>query len=87
MLAALLTLGAAPRCVAADSFLDPSKAQEAIPYGTTIDEGPSGKDARTPGPGTVDGSHRTAPPRGTTGSTADPGSRQERRDRETDQPR
>jgi hypothetical protein len=60
-LVALLLWGAALRCVAGDSYLDRSKAQEAIPYGTTIDAPPPRKDAGAAGRG-EDDARPTTPP-------------------------
>ena len=68
VLAALLASGPAANCLAGDGYLDRSKVQEAIPYGTTIEPPPShdagavGKDDDAP---------RTAPPSGSTSTTVD----------------
>jgi len=60
-LVALLLWGGALRGVAGESYLDPSKAQEAIPYGTTIDAPPPRDDAGATGRGENDAPPTTRP--------------------------
>jgi hypothetical protein len=75
-LVALLACVLALPCGAADGYLNRSKAQEANPYGTTIE--PPTSHERTQAIDKPDGNHphHTGPPSGTTSSTVQPESTQ-----------
>jgi len=76
---ALLVCIASPRCRAADTYLNPSKAQEANPYGTTIEPPTSGATRAT---GADDAHQATPSSKDVTSSTVPPGSGREEPGRE-----
>ena len=68
-LVALLACVPPPKCRAADSYLNRSKAQEANPYGTTIEPSTSGATGAT---GADDAHHATQPRKDVTSTTVPP---------------
>ena len=71
-LALMLASGSVRVCAAADTFLDRSKVQEAVPYGTTIESPPSKTDDEARKQHDGDRPRPTTPPVGTPPSTPSP---------------